>query len=117
MLLTCALLEGSMDILLLVGLIALNGIFAMSEIALVAAKSGRLKMMAEDNAPAALALELKNNPTQFLSTIQIGITAIGLLSGIFGEATLSIPFEHWLVAQGLEREVATILATTSVVIL
>ncbi len=111
MLLTCALLEGSMDILLLVGLIALNGIFAMSEIALVAAKSGRLKMMAEDNAPAALALELKNNPTQFLSTIQIGITAIGLLSGIFGEATLSIPFEHWLVAQGLEREVATILAT------
>lgn len=117
MLLTCALLEGAMDILLLVGLIALNGIFAMSEIALVAAKSGRLKMMAEDNAPAALALELKNNPTQFLSTIQIGITAIGLLSGIFGEATLSIPFEHWLVAQGLEREVATILATTSVVIL
>lgn len=53
MLLTCALLEGAMDILLLVGLIALNGIFAMSEIALVAAKSGRLKMMAEDNAPAA----------------------------------------------------------------
>lgn len=62
MLLTCALLEGAMDILLLVGLIALNGIFAMSEIALVAAKSGRLKMMAEDNAPAALALELKKQP-------------------------------------------------------
>lgn len=65
MLLTCALLEGSMDILLLVGLIALNGIFAMSEIALVAAKSGRLKMMAEDNAPAALALELKTTLPSF----------------------------------------------------
>ncbi|WP_257145756.1 hemolysin family protein [Vibrio sp. ES.051] len=106
-----------MDILLLVGLIALNGAFAMSEIALVAAKSGRLKLMAEHNTAAALALELKNNPTQFLSTIQIGITVIGLLSGIFGEAALSVPFENWLVTQGLEREIATVLSTTSVVLL
>lgn len=95
-----------MDILLLVGLIALNGVFAMSEIALVTAKSGRLKKFAEHSASARLALQLKNNPTQFLSTIQIGITVIGILSGIFGEATLSVPFEHWLVTQGIEREVA-----------
>lgn len=106
-----------MDILLLVGLIALNGVFAMSEIALVTAKSGRLKKIAEHSSPARLALQLKNNPTLFLSTIQIGITVIGILSGIFGEATLSVPFEHWLVAQGLDREIATVLATSTVVIL
>lgn len=117
MLLTCTLLGNVMDVLLLVGLIALNGAFAMSEIALVAAKSGRLKLIAEHNASAALALELKNNPTQFLSTIQIGITVIGLLSGIFGEATLSVPFENWLVTQGLEREIATVLSTMSVVLM
>lgn len=106
-----------MDILLLVGLIALNGVFAMSEIALVTAKSGRLKKSAEHSPSARLALELKNNPTQFLSTIQIGITVIGILSGIFGEATLSVPFGHWLVAQGLEREIANILATAIVVVM
>lgn len=106
-----------MDILLLVGLIALNGVFAMSEIALVTAKSGRLKKSAEHSSSARLALELKNNPTQFLSTIQIGITVIGILSGIFGEATLSVPFGHWLVAQGLEREIANILATAIVVVM
>ncbi|WP_104028842.1 hemolysin family protein [Vibrio jasicida] len=116
MLQECASLENFMDILLLVGLIALNGVFAMSEIALVTAKSGRLKKFAQHSASARLALQLKNNPTQFLSTIQIGITVIGILSGIFGEATLSVPFEHWLFAQGLEREVATILATAIVVV-
>ncbi len=106
-----------MDILLLVGLIALNGVFAMSEIALVTAKSGRLKKSAEHSSSTRLALELKNNPTQFLSTIQIGITVIGILSGIFGEATLSVPFGHWLVAQGLEREIANILSTAIVVVM
>ncbi|APX06891.1 hemolysin [Vibrio campbellii] len=116
MLKRCASLENFMDIVLLVGLIALNGVFAMSEIALVTAKSGRLKKFAEYSAAARLALRLKNNPTQFLSTIQIGITVIGILSGIFGEATLSVPFEHWLVTQGIEREVATVLATAIIVV-
>lgn len=106
-----------MDIFILVGLITLNGIFAMSELALVAAKSSRLKKLAETQSSAKLALELKNNPTRFLSTIQIGITAIGILSGIFGEATLSAPFAAWLIAQGLEPDLAAILATASVVVL
>lgn len=109
-----------MDILLLVGLIGLitlNGVFAMSEIALVAAKTSRLKTMAENSKRATLALELKNNPTQFLSTIQIGITVIGLLSGIFGEATLSVPLGQWLVSQGVEKEIANFVATFSVVLL
>ena len=106
-----------MDIFILVGLITLNGIFAMSELALVAAKSSRLKKLAETQSSAKLALELKNNPTRFLSTIQIGITAIGILSGIFGEATLSAPFAAWLITQGLEPELAAIIATASVVVL
>ncbi|NOH79024.1 HlyC/CorC family transporter [Vibrio sp. RE86] len=106
-----------MDIFILVGLITLNGIFAMSELALVAAKSSRLKKLAETQSSAKLALELKNNPTRFLSTIQIGITAIGILSGIFGEATLSAPFAAWLITQGLEPELAAIVATASVVVL
>ncbi|MEX3072628.1 hemolysin family protein [Vibrio alginolyticus] len=109
-----------MDILLLVGLIGLitlNGVFAMSEIALVAAKTSRLKMMTEESKRAALAIELKSNPTLFLSTIQIGITVIGLLSGIFGEATLSEPLGHWLANRGLDKEIASILSTFSVVLL
>lgn len=95
-----------MDILLLVGLIGLitlNGVFAMSEIALVAAKTSRLKTMAENSKRATLALELKNNPTQFLSTIQIGITVIGLLSGIFGEATLSGSFRAMVSEPGCRK--------------
>ncbi|CAE6891285.1 COG1253 Hemolysins and related proteins containing CBS domains [Vibrio sp. B1FLJ16] len=109
-----------MDILLLVGLIGLitlNGVFAMSEIALVAAKTSRLKIMAEESKRAALAIELKSNPTLFLSTIQIGITVIGLLSGIFGEATLSEPLGHLLVSQGLDKEIASVVSTFSIVLL
>lgn len=105
-----------MDIILLVGLIALNGVFAMSEIALVTAKSNRLKKSAQHNPSARLALKLQCQPTQFLSTIQIGITVIGILSGILGEAILSLPLENWLVIQGIDQEVATIVATGIVVI-
>lgn len=104
-----------MDVLLLVALICLNGVFAMSEIALVTAKSNRLKKLAESQSSAAIALNLKNNPTQFLSTIQIGITAIGILSGVFGEAMLSEPFSNWLIGQGLATDIAAVVATISVV--
>lgn len=104
-----------MDVLLLVSLICLNGVFAMSEIALVAAKSNRLKKRAESHSSAAIALNLKNNPTQFLSTIQIGITAIGILSGVFGEAIFSEPFSNWLIIQGLSPDIAGAVATMVVV--
>ncbi|WP_152559707.1 MULTISPECIES: hemolysin family protein [unclassified Vibrio] len=116
MLAMCASLDRFMDIILLASLIGLNGLFAMSEIALVAAKSGRLRKMAERQKSAQLALKLKNNPTLFLSTIQIGITAIGILSGIFGEAVLSAPLSVWLHSKGIDPELANILATASVVI-
>jgi len=105
-----------MEVLFLICLIVLNGLFAMSEIALVAAKPSRLKNLAKTSKSAKIALQLKDNPTHFLSTIQIGITAIGLLSGIVGEATLSQPFAHWLVSYGVQAQSANVFSTVCVVI-
>ena len=76
--------------LVVVLLIFINGIFAMSEIAVVSARKTRLQQWAEEgNAKARAALELANNPNQFLATIQIGITLIGILAGAFGGATIA----------------------------
>ena len=105
-----------MKILLLVGLIVLNGLFAMSEIALVSAKNSRLKRLAEKHRSAQVALDLKENPTRFLSTIQIGITVIGLLSGIVGEATLSVPLAAQMELWGFEPTQANIFSTAIVVV-
>jgi putative hemolysin len=71
-------------------LIIANGVFAMAEIAIVASRKSRLQQLAESgDAKAKAALELANHPNQFLSTIQIGITLIGILAGAFGGATLA----------------------------
>ncbi|WP_117233592.1 hemolysin family protein [Vibrio maerlii] len=105
-----------MKVLLLVGLIVLNGLFAMSEIALVAAKTSRLKRLAEKHRSAQIALQLKDDPTIFLSTIQIGITVIGLLSGIVGEATLSAPLAQSLISSGMDSSTAEVLSTLLVVV-
>ena len=79
-------------------LILLNGILAMSELAIVSARSGRLQQMADEgNKGAATALELSSNPGKFLSTVQIGITLIGVINGAFGGATLTGPFAGVLV--------------------
>ncbi len=105
-----------MDILLLAALVLLNGVFAMSEIALVTARKSRLERLAEDGDPAAAtAIRLGESPTIFLSTIQIGITAIGLLSGIMGEAALSVPLAQALVGAGLSAKAGHMLATGLVV--
>ena len=79
-----------MDVLLLTGLFILNGLFAMSEIAILSARKIRLQQAVEDGIPGArTALELANEPSHFLSTIQVGITLIGIMSGALGEAALS----------------------------
>ena len=79
-----------MDVLLLTGLFILNGLFAMSEIAILSARKIRLQQAVEDGVPGArTALELANEPSHFLSTIQVGITLIGIMSGALGEAALS----------------------------
>ncbi len=79
-----------MEIVIVLALIALNGVFAMSEMAIVSARKARLQQLADEGqARAEVALELANRPGNFLSTIQIGITLIGILSGAFGGALFS----------------------------
>ena len=106
-----------MDIVLLFALILINGIFAMSEIALVTARKGRLQKMADEgDRGAAAAIELGEQPTRFLSTIQIGITSIGILNGIVGEALLARPFGEWMQSHGVAKDTADIASTALVVI-
>jgi len=106
-----------MEIIFLVTLILLNGAFAMSEIALVTARRGRLARLAEDgDGAAAIAIKLHDEPTRFLSTIQIGITSIGILNGIVGEAVLAAPLAIWLQALGMAVETSSIVSTALVVV-
>src|SRR5687767_11415381 len=106
-----------MEILILVFLILLNGAFAMSEVALLTARKPRLAALAKrGDALAAAAVKLSEEPTRFLSTVQIGITSIGLLSGIFGEAVLAAPLAHWLQSLGLEERMSGWAATALVVV-
>jgi len=86
-----------LEIAIILVLIALNGIFSMSEFVLVSAKKTRLKQRAEDgDTRAVVALNLANEPTPFLSTVQIGITLIGIFAGAFGRATISEEFAAYL---------------------
>ena len=106
-----------MEVLILIGLIVTNGLFAMSEIALVTARKARLvKLAAEGDKSAAVALKLSEDPTKFLSTAQIGITSIGVLSGIVGEAVLAKPLALWLQTFGLEVAMTDIVSTAIVVV-
>jgi putative hemolysin len=105
------------EVLLLFALIFLNGLFAMSEIALVTARRARLQALVEQgDSGAAAALALNDEPTRFLSTIQVGITSIGIMSGIVGEAAFAEPLGHWLVELGAEKKTAELGATALVVV-
>jgi len=78
------------EILILILLILANGLFSMSEMAVVSARRARLQQRARDGSRGAkAALDLADHPTRFLSTVQIGITLIGILSGAFGGATIA----------------------------
>jgi len=106
-----------MEILILACLILLNGVFAMSEVALLTARRSRLATLANQGDKLAVAaVKLAEQPTRFLSTVQIGITSIGLLNGIFGEAVFAAPMAVWLVSLGLEEKASGIIATTVIVI-
>lgn len=107
-----------MDVALLVFLILLNGLFAMSEMALTASRKARLQVMVESgDAGAQAAMDLHDDPTKFLSVVQIGITSIGVLNGIVGEAAFSGPFAQWLVLTfSLQDGAAQITATAMVVV-
>ena len=107
-----------MDLLLIVFLTLLNGVFAMSELALAASRKVRLNAMADEGDKGAqAALTLLGNPNQFLSTVQVGITSIGVLNGIVGEAAFSEGVAGWLHGFGVADKAAAISATAIVVTL
>ena len=107
-----------MELLLIVLLTLLNGVFAMSELALTVSRKVRLTTLAEEGDKGALAaLELLDHPNQFLSTVQIGITSIGVLNGIMGEAAFSDHLALWLRSWGVAGAVADIAATGLIVTL
>ena len=106
-----------MDALLILFLTLLNGAFAMSELALASSRKARLLAMAESgDRRAQAALGLMENPTQFLSSVQVGITSIGMLNGIIGEAAFSDNLAAVLTGWGLSQGSASLSATAIVVL-
>lgn len=105
-----------MELLLIIFLTLLNGVFAMSEMALASARRAKLQKHADGGDKRALAaLRLMDDPTQFLSSVQVGITSIGLLNGILGEAAFSSALSVVLQRWGMEEGTAGFLATAAVV--
>ena len=94
-----------LDAAIILALIALNGVFAMSELAIVSARTAKLKAMAEDGKRgAAAALRLGRDPGKFLSTVQIGITLIGIIAGAYSGSTLGGPVADRISLWGIGRE-------------
>jgi len=106
-----------MELLFLLGLIMMNGLFAMSEIAVVSARRSRLQGLADaGSAGARAAILLQERPGGFLSTIQVGITSVGIMSGAIGEAALADPLRQWLAKAPLLAPSADVLALVLVVV-
>jgi putative hemolysin len=102
------------DFLLLLLLVCVNGLFAMAELATFSSRPTRLKELANRGSGGArAALRLLEHPTRFLSSVQIGITLIGVLSGVYSGAHFAAPLADWLAAFGLLAPVARYLDTTA----
>jgi putative hemolysin len=106
------------EVLIIFGLILLNGLFSMSEIALISARKTRLEVEAnKGNEQAKKALELANHPDTFLSTVQIGITLIGILTGIYSGENLKGGIRQYVETFPMIAEYSSGIATTVVVII
>ncbi|CCZ70865.1 hemolysin family protein [Bacteroides gallinaceum] len=106
------------EILIIVGLIVLNGIFSMSEVALISARKTRLSTDAKKGSKAAgVALKLANDPDRFLSTVQIGITLIGILTGIYSGNKIASDFSDILVSWGIPVNYSATLAQGIIVVI
>lgn len=104
--------------LIILALILLNGLFSMSEIALIYARKSRLSSDAKNGDKGAKkALDMAEQPDKFLSTVQIGITLIGILTGIFSGVTIATPLSHWLENIGVPTGYAMTIAQTAIVII
>ena len=105
-----------MQLVLIVFLTLINGLFAMTELALASARKALLAAMRESgDAGAAAALKLIERPTQFLAIVQVGVTSTGILNGIVGEAALSGTVAQGLAGLGLSARVTPLAATALVV--
>jgi putative hemolysin len=106
------------DVLVILLLIGLNGLFAMAELSIVSSRKPRLKAMAKAGRKGAqAALDLASEPGRFLSTVQIGITGIGILAGAFSGASLGGPVAERLAAFGIRPETARTLGFVIVILL
>lgn len=106
-----------LEILIILCLVALNGVFALSELAIVSARRSKLKALAESGRKGARrALALADDPGRFLSTVQIGITLVGILAGAFSGATLGVKLEDFLMSQGISRDAAEALGLGIVIV-
>jgi len=106
------------EILIVVVLTIVNGLLSMSELAVVSARPARLRNMAEQgNHGAAVAIKLAEDPGKFLSSVQIGITLVGILSGAFSGATLGLRLTNWLDSIGVASNIADVLGVGVVVVL
>ena len=104
------------DIVIILALILLNGVFSMSELAVVSAKRLRLEKMADEGRRGAgTALDLHDDPSRFLSTVQVGITLIGIFNGAFGEASLTARLTPTLATMGVPDAYARPVALAVVV--
>ena len=105
------------EIIIIVGLILLNGVFAMSEVALISARKSRLSTDAKKGSRSAkMALKLANEPDRFLSTVQIGITLIGILTGIYSGNKIASNFTGVLLEWGVSDRYASMLAQGLIVV-
>lgn len=105
------------EIFIILFLILLNGIFSMSEISLISARKSSLQSEAnKGNKSAQTALKLAENPDRFLSSVQVGITLIGLLTGMFSGNKIPAIFTDVMVRAGLSESVASALAQTIIII-
>lgn len=106
------------ELLIVLVLVLCNGLLSMSELAVVSSRPARLKVLAaEGNKGAAVALRLAEDPGKFLSSAQVGISLIGVLSGAFSGATLGDRFSEWLLGRGLPEAAASTIGVGSVVVL
>ncbi|MCM1067695.1 MAG: hemolysin family protein [Muribaculaceae bacterium] len=104
------------DLIIIICLIMLNGVFSMSEVALISARKSKLSADAKaGSSKAKAALELAGEPDRFLSTVQIGITLIGILTGLFSGATIAADVADWLIARGVKAAYATTVSKTIIV--
>jgi len=105
-----------MEILVIVFLTFLNGIFSLSEIAMISLKPSRVQTLVDQGNPRArTVMLLLSDPERFLSSIQVGITLIGIVSGVYGGATLASKVQSWLLNWGLPAAPAQTLALLAVI--